>query len=89
MTNNQTISKERAENIDAADAEQCSESTAPEDGVTELKAAGYLTNYSLDRFVSQDLSRPLSATRLTLQVAFRKALTGSLISFSIRCSETR
>jgi hypothetical protein len=60
VTNNQTISKEGAEgaeNIDAADAERCSEPTAPEDGVTDLKATGYLTNYSLDRFVSQDLSR--------------------------------
>lgn len=38
MTNNQTISKESAKNIDAADAKQCSESTAPEDGVTELKS---------------------------------------------------
>ena len=57
MTNTQTISKEGAENNDAADAEQCSEPTAAEDGVTELKATGYLTNYSLDRFVSQDLSR--------------------------------
>ncbi len=57
MTDSQTISKEGAENIDAADAEQRSEPTAPEDGVTELRATGYLTNYSLDRFVSQDLSR--------------------------------